>query len=704
MDVKTWNFTLIAATCIFGTSTRMEEIGGKKIAPRNREAPNCHQSSGISHSVSQDVPPASESSWSELTRVLLNVDIRMSPSLDSIKTLINAIHAKSISSKQNNAEESHCIGTMRSVVHKLLGILDYVLTTCRKSASKSHSVIICSIKLFMKICTEYPDVVDAELLARAVPYLIKFIGRSDTVSQCSQSPRNSRWSGSEFSDFNALASSSDKRLRADNDLLITVLMALQALIKASGKNIYSFWPTIFSEHKVASDQKGTLLGLVSSKSSIKLKVLATQTLSMMLEGSHTFMIAATNNFKKSSFASYSEKMCESIVNMHHTLLFALRQEEASRDCTEAVLDCLAILARNAPYKNINRPELLESCINDVANYMDGGSSTSAFLCTRAILLAASQCQQSHTFYKLCEKVIDRSILYAQRRPQDNMYSLNNDALFILIDIIPRYGLMGGRTLEFDNIANEGMQAMDCTTSLSVSQKKFIVLSLKAWQLFYEHCVIYSLLSNSWWQNTTYKYMQQLATTYGKDLDELRSISCDLMCLMSDKVFAEFTITSPKDYALWKSLSTGLSMDDLPSVRAAACRTLGSLALLPSVQSDKGFFRDIIESLDVRLVDNNLNVRVRSSWASANVCDALVSMFESNEEFTSFITTQGVVKLVRHALVLRSDNEKLRSNALRILGSCSRILDPQFLQREVNSLNGEIIAAICADSTHGMIIC
>jgi hypothetical protein len=67
-------------------------------------------------------------------------------------------------------------------------------------------------------------------------------------------------------------------------------------------------------------------------------------------------------------------------------------------------------------------------------------------------------------------------------------------------------------------------------------------------------------------------------------------------------------------------------DSAPSVRNAACRALGIYILFPCVYGDSIFLKDTVTCLvNILLNDSNLSVRIRTSWAFANLCDAIAKI-------------------------------------------------------------------------------
>lgn len=74
-----------------------------------------------------------------------------------------------------------------------------------------------------------------------------------------------------------------------------------------------------------------------------------------------------------------------------------------------------------------------------------------------------------------------------------------------------------------------------------------------------------------------------------------------------------------------SILTGLSIgDEDPIVRASAVRALAIFVLFPSLREDVCFIENTIEATLNILENDSVPVRIKSSWALANITDALVS--------------------------------------------------------------------------------
>eukprot|EP01156_Anaeramoeba_ignava_P002446 Anaeramoba_ignava/a218414_12.p1 GENE.a218414_12~~a218414_12.p1 ORF type:complete len:971 (+),score=253.16 a218414_12:57-2915(+) len=168
-----------------------------------------------------------------------------------------------------------------------------------------------------------------------------------------------------------------------------------------------------------------------------------------------------------------------------------------------------------------------------------------------------------------------------------------------------------------------------------------------------------------------------------------------------------------------------------NVRISAFRALGNLSLFSVVRETPGFIDQTLSSIIISLnKDKTANVRIRASWALANVCDTFCLDKQSKEEFFTFnqntntitkmlkdennptafstktlgfsfssnpldliinnIDIKTLVIIAQLAIKLTKDNKKIRANALRALGNLSCVAPKSFLEYQDGKLMEEIV--------------
>ena len=115
-------------------------------------------------------------------------------------------------------------------------------------------------------------------------------------------------------------------------------------------------------------------------------------------------------------------------------------------------------------------------------------------------------------------------------------------------------------------------------------------------------------------------------------------------------------------------------DDTPSVRAAACKVIGSLACVPPLATQRAELMQLGQRLLASSGDSSLSVRVPLAWSLANICD---SFRVSASGASGRVLARDVHPLAEGCLALCRDNDKVRANATRALGyllSCCHFED------------------------------
>lgn len=144
------------------------------------------------------------------------------------------------------------------------------------------------------------------------------------------------------------------------------------------------------------------------------------------------------------------------------------------------------------------------------------------------------------------------------------------------------------------------------------------------------------------------------------------------------------------------LILGMINDAIPSVKAAACRTIGVYVLLlppiiintGSISLGPNLLADTVDSLVNSMSHSNLTVRIRAAWAIANFCDAVIKAPSILELIPQQIRSKLLASMIKGA----RDNEKVciieithiskvKSNAARAIGNFGRTAPAAVLQKD-----------------------
>jgi hypothetical protein len=155
-----------------------------------------------------------------------------------------------------------------------------------------------------------------------------------------------------------------------------------------------------------------------------------------------------------------------------------------------------------------------------------------------------------------------------------------------------------------------------------------------------------------------------------------------------------------------SLVLGTSQDENSGARAAACRTIGVFILFPSQWEDSTNMVDMANTVLDLCRDPNLVVRVRASWAVGNLCDALVLMKTTtnghgyDQVLQEILTLTMWTKVMRTAIMISQDHEKLKSNGIRAIGGLLRVSFEGIIDRERHSLVKDAIHTLIKHMEQG----
>ncbi|XP_069136002.1 LOW QUALITY PROTEIN: HEAT repeat-containing protein 6-like [Argopecten irradians] len=159
---------------------------------------------------------------------------------------------------------------------------------------------------------------------------------------------------------------------------------------------------------------------------------------------------------------------------------------------------------------------------------------------------------------------------------------------------------------------------------------------------------------------------------------VRATSCDCISNVGPEVF---TVLPMDKRILCITLVLGLTSDDDRIVRSAAVRAVGVYVLYPCLREDVSFIADAANSILKSMTDTSLNVRLKTAWSLANLCDALVlNKTEGDAQFLQDFSNMLLQKLFTTATRACQDSDKVRSNAVRALGNLMRYLPKSSLEK------------------------
>jgi len=160
----------------------------------------------------------------------------------------------------------------------------------------------------------------------------------------------------------------------------------------------------------------------------------------------------------------------------------------------------------------------------------------------------------------------------------------------------------------------------------------------------------------WWEDIINYFLIQI----NSENAIIRATSCDCISNIPETIFEQMNklkqipcITIPLNHS---------QNDKNSNVRAAACRTLGTLITYRFLSNDTMFIIDVASTIQDTIKDNNLIVRIRSSWLYGNFCDNLILMNENQESHSilnEWLDDAMIKKLLESGISAAKDNDKVK---------------------------------------------
>ncbi|CAG8711283.1 33766_t:CDS:2, partial [Racocetra persica] len=178
----------------------------------------------------------------------------------------------------------------------------------------------------------------------------------------------------------------------------------------------------------------------------------------------------------------------------------------------------------------------------------------------------------------------------------------------------------------------------------------------------------------WWITALVQYVQ-LATS--DKCHAVRAHACDFLSYIPASIFSSLP-TANRSFCI--KILLNFSKDESQNVRAAACRGLGVYILFPSLQQDTKFASDMALTVIQQINPSNVNPR------NANLNEFLINVLWA--------------KIVKAGLSASNDNDKVRPNGVRALGSIIHVLPTNFIIREESGLIKDVVMALIKNFESG----
>ncbi|KAK9885381.1 hypothetical protein WA026_010880 [Henosepilachna vigintioctopunctata] len=524
-------------------------------------------------------------------------------------------------------------------------------------------------------------------------------------------------SDSDFSDTEANKSVNTSKL--ESRIRQISLSLFFTVAKNTEKNImFSFWSSFIPENSLSG--KHYLTTCILEDPSPKGRTAALNVLLYLLTTSKQYLSQAESSNRSTSFTPFSVILGYMIIELHHFLSLAL--SEKVLPVLAQVLKCYAALVQASPYHRLNAGLITKvvRSMKQLIHYKDPTIQVGALIVIGCILASEPVVAETknlflHSKNKESNEVSERNqpsttneedFRYAEfssdEEEEKSEFDTDNKTLPWILErclknlsvftpddvpdqapapvklesvqvissmcgnyfdclIYPFLGpigkalndclcckyidlkLHGGRAIDFIG------QSMDQYLSgLGVCGDEMVTPGLTFWQTLINGSLTILLQS------------EQKAA--------LRAVGCDCLGSIGSHIFERL----PGDkQILCVTLLFACSRDEENIVRGSALRALGIIVLYPTLREDPGFVVDTAEAIYRSFLDENLSVRIKSSWSLGNLSDALVlnSVNEDLEEFPHSL----LLRLLEKSVAACNDNDKIKMNVVRSIGNLLQLI-------------------------------
>ncbi|XP_054857707.1 HEAT repeat-containing protein 6 [Eublepharis macularius] len=557
----------------------------------------------------------------------------------------------------------------------------------------------------------------------------------DNFPSHTQSYKRISSSDSEYSDAECGMQSKTRSFQAAvrQGALICLLSTVKSIEK---KVLYGYWPAFVPDTPgIGSPQSLSLITIALKDPSPKTRACALQALSAILEGSKQFLsIAEDANDHKRAFTPFSVTIASSIRELHRCLLLALVAESSYQNLTQ-IIKCLANLISNAPYSRL-KPGLLTRVWNQIKPYIRHkdvtvrvlsltllGSIVSAQVPLPEVQLLLHQptssgleCSGSATprssgASEWQKKAPGEPPLSTENAPEDPCWLIrlcislimlpredgysDNDAgnlppasiyepspvrlesLQVLALLVRGYfSVSQSYLLELGEVVCRCMEEMDPSIQLHAAK----LLDELGMGIIKQHKpdsavapdqrVPVDLVVTFWTRMLNGPLPGALQNSQHS---RLQTSACNALSSILPEAFSSL----PADkQILCITVLLGLNHSENPAVKVAAARAVGDYVLFPCLRQDVMFVTDAANVILDSFSDGSPHVRAKAAWSLGNLTDTLIINMElMGQSFQDEFSDVLLLKMLQAATEASKDKDKVKSNAVRVIGNLLRFLQP-----------------------------
>ncbi|KAF9995871.1 HEAT repeat-containing protein 6 [Entomortierella chlamydospora] len=516
----------------------------------------------------------------------------------------------------------------------------------------------------------------------------------DNSESSLSSYRGMQSSDSEYSDSESGIHLAQTR-QHDGKVRLNALLCLQALSRAAPKQLQPHWPKFLTSSSSAPMTAGTykapsLIGLIGSDPIYNVRSAACVVLGNILENSKQYLAMAEENTSLSGakiqtgLLALSERVGLMMRELHVSFALSMDKVDSSVDqvIVAQMIRCCSLIVANCSYEKM-RPGLPLLVYRSIEKFLDSNGKAKLPICkVRESILPMSVGEDG-----AAPELLSRLLGFVGGPQVPAVVSIEAWGVLRAIaqyhfsaitGLWPRLdaALGSARDSEDPRVRSAGLMFLD-------EYSKAGAVATKP-------------LTSEWWKDAMERHILKAFT---EENTSIKALGCDCISNLSSDAFSG--LPSRLEMSIM-SLVLGTALDEHPSARAAACRAIGVFILFPSLREDSTHAVDLASTVLGLCQDPNLNVRVRASWAVGNLCDSLVLLKTSDQEHVldEILTLSLWTRIIKTALMICQDHEKLKSNGIRAIGGLLRVTFEGILERERHSLVKDAVYALIKHMEQG----
>ncbi|KAK2579621.1 hypothetical protein KPH14_011551 [Odynerus spinipes] len=486
---------------------------------------------------------------------------------------------------------------------------------------------------------------------------------------------------------------------AESKVRLETVRLLQGLIgNTQAREIFGYWPQIVATG--SRNDARVLARSILKEPNTKVRQHVLSALTELLIGARPFLIHA-EDVQPTSFITFFGTVYLMVKELHFTLSLALSIEKNAAVLTH-LLKCVAALIQGTPYAKLKSglaTKLIRNCRSHI-QHKDPTVKVATFLVFEALVW------NDPITPEIKEILAKQSTINPE--PEANTSSINDitiqeeevdieDLKNSKIESINQDKFSKDKSISsllrvcLNNISNKTTSTPVQLQSLKLvdSETQIILHSCRALEII-AGCLENTDSSHnncSLFWNIVFEPMTSLAQ---HEQTILREAACDCLGTIGPNMFTQLT---RQQTVLLITILMGSVRDEESAVRAASLRALGMLITLPPLEEDAGFLMDLADIVCFGLEDQNLGVRIKATWALANLCDCLARR-KCNEDTEPIPLEILLLKLYQTSVIAAKDSDKVKCNAVRALGSILYICpDREILKDTSSGLDALITCAV-----------